>query len=238
MRQLTALTDEPANRAVFRAAYQTGYAGYLKEHPSERETVFLLETLGLSERNPAGLLRRIEALKSIITDAPNGENAVVLSTIHSSKGLEYDTVFLCDILDGILPAVSMPRQRTQNGDITAYEEERRLFYVGMTRAKNHLCLFSFEKKDLRSSFVEEIFSKPVSVLPPTDKKIHTGRQEEKLLTERYRPGAAIVHHIFGEGTVTAVNQDILTICFTENEVKKCSLSVMLERGLIRLKEDD
>ena len=65
---------------------------------------------------------------------------LILSTIHSSKGLEYDRVYLLDMLDGVLPSIpegglNSPEDRAE------YEEERRLFYVAMTRAKDELFLF-------------------------------------------------------------------------------------------------
>ena len=62
---------------------------------------------------------------------------VTLSTIHSSKGMEFDRVILIDMLDGQLPSAKAIEQR-MNGELTLFEEEARLFYVGATRAKNHL----------------------------------------------------------------------------------------------------
>lgn len=62
------------------------------------------------------------------------EDAVMLSTLHSSKGLEFTEVFLVDVNDGVIPH----RKATVEAD---FEEERRLLYVGMTRAKEHLHLF-------------------------------------------------------------------------------------------------
>lgn len=58
----------------------------------------------------------------------------MLSTLHSSKGLEFTEVFLVDVNDGVIPH----RKATVEAD---FEEERRLLYVGMTRAKEHLHLF-------------------------------------------------------------------------------------------------
>ena len=62
---------------------------------------------------------------------------VVLSTLHSSKGLEYDVVFLIDVNEKIMPY----KKAVLDADL---EEERRMFYVGMTRAKKQLYLFSVE----------------------------------------------------------------------------------------------
>ena len=60
-------------------------------------------------------------------------DGVNLSTLHSSKGLEYDTVFLVDVNEKVMPN----KKAVLDADL---EEERRMFYVGMTRAKNRLYL--------------------------------------------------------------------------------------------------
>lgn len=74
--------------------------------------------------------------------------------IHSSKGLEYDTVYLMDVYDGVLPTC-MPWESTRSKD--QYLEECRLLYVGMTRAKDKLFILSIDDKE--TSFIDEIFSK-------------------------------------------------------------------------------
>lgn len=88
-----------------------------------------------------GFLRRLEALRDTV-EAGGGDPACpfVLSTIHASKGLEYDRVFLIDAVDGIFPSVN-PRKGNDLSDEerAALEEERRLFYVGATRARRQLC---------------------------------------------------------------------------------------------------
>ena len=80
------------------------------------------------------------------------EEAVSLSTMHSSKGLEYRIVFIIDTNEGITP-------HKRAVFVEDMEEERRLFYVAMTRAKELLYLFStrklYGKKAERSRFVEE-----------------------------------------------------------------------------------
>ena len=66
----------------------------------------------MAEKEPDadGLLRRLDELKALIQDHRNSpDNKFILSTIHSSKGLEYETVFLLDVFDGILPS-KLPSQ--------------------------------------------------------------------------------------------------------------------------------
>lgn len=66
-------------------------------------------------------------------------DAIILATLHSSKGLEFEEVFLPDVNEGVIPH----RKASVEADL---EEERRLFYVGMTRAKNHLHLYYVKEK--------------------------------------------------------------------------------------------
>ena len=81
----------------------------------------------------AGFLEDV-ALVADVDAMENGENAVVLMTLHSSKGLEFDTVFLAACEDGIFPGY----RAMQSAVLTEMEEERRLCYVGITRAKQKL----------------------------------------------------------------------------------------------------
>ena len=79
-------------------------------------------------------------------------DAVTLATFHGSKGLEYENVYLVDVNEGIVPY----KKAVLEKDI---EEERRLFYVGMTRAKKNLSIYSVkslnDKTTSISRFVKE-----------------------------------------------------------------------------------
>lgn len=79
-----------------------------------------------------------EELRAAAEAQRQKKEGVVLSTLHSSKGLEFDIVFLIDVNEGVMPYKKALLQ-------AELEEERRMFYVGMTRAKKQLYLFSVEQ---------------------------------------------------------------------------------------------
>lgn len=84
-------------------------------------------------------LARIAYLQSVFANGSKlkPETMVTLSTVHSVKGLEYDNVFMMDLYNGEFPALKSI-EHADNHDMSILEEERRLFYVGMTRARKHL----------------------------------------------------------------------------------------------------
>ena len=149
---------------------------------------------------------------SIRDDAP-----VLLMTLHSAKGLEFDTVFLVGMEEGLIPhmrAVQDPGQM---------EEERRLCYVGMTRAKNRLVLtrarersyFGDRRVTLPSRFLSEIppecFDGPTpgargSSTTRTSAAAGSGSRvaDAPSPTPRFRAGQSVVHERFGYGTVLRV----------------------------------
>ena len=84
------------------------------------------------------------------------ESNLTFSTIHSVKGLEYDTVFVIDLVEGMLPS----NKALEDSKKILLEEERRLFYVAMTRAKSDLYLIYPKKHNSNNSelsrFVAEL----------------------------------------------------------------------------------
>lgn len=94
-------------------------------------------------------LGRLDELKMLIQQSTlDLQCPLTLSTIHSSKGLEYDRVILFDVVDGILPREANPDDKEEEEEL---KEDRRIFYVGLTRAKNELVMSKFEK-DTKSTF--------------------------------------------------------------------------------------
>jgi DNA helicase-2/ATP-dependent DNA helicase PcrA len=136
--------------------------------------------------------------------------AVTLMTIHSAKGLEFPVVFIIGMEEGIFPHY---RSLTEPSEL---EEERRLCYVGMTRAKKRLYLVSAEERLLfgenwyngPSRFIEEIPPELIKAdMASKDKdieKIDIGVPAEEI-EYHYNVGDAIAHPKFGRGEITGLS---------------------------------
>ena len=155
------LLTERGDKAVKRILYYMGYQEYLERCGMKADKIEILRILGSREDSMAGLLQRLRELQDILTRKETDYSCnFILSTIHASKGLEYDTVYLMDVTDGILPAQMLKNPEKASGEEREnYEEERRLFYVGATRAKSELYVFTTGKPH---SFCKELLSHPVT----------------------------------------------------------------------------
>ena len=155
------LLTERGDKAVKRILYYMGYQEYLDRCGLKADKIEILRILGSREDSMAGLLQRLRELQDILTRKETDYSCnFILSTIHASKGLEYDTVYLMDVMDGILPAQMLKNpEKASREERETYEEERRLFYVGATRAKSELYVFTTGKPH---SFCKELLSHPVT----------------------------------------------------------------------------
>lgn len=172
-------------------------------------------------------IKRIDEIRDIIRDNPNDPSCnMIFSTIHSSKGLEYDTVYILDAIDGIFPEKAYASLgRMSRDELVEYEESRRVFYVGITRAKNNLILF---RSRTGSTFVDEC-----KLIRKMDKK----REEElsrklffnsaisssksmnyKDFCDELVEGRVVMHKKYGKGVIVAVNLPTVDIAF--NDVRK------------------
>lgn len=116
----------------------------------------IIQFLAKSEPSIPAFISRLDYLEKVMTgdQVCSAENPVILSTIHSSKGLEYDSVYLVDIYDGKFPSdrESYFTMSKDSSDLT--QEERRLFYVGITRTKNLLTLIHIKERN--SCYISEL----------------------------------------------------------------------------------
>ena len=222
-----------------------GYGAYLNQKGMDTGKLAILEMLAEQEPNALRLLDRLEELRMLMAAKADVSSDVpfVLSTIHSSKGLEYDRVVLLDAFDGVLPAKPEICCRTPE-DTRQYEEDRRLFYVAMTRARHKLVLFNC--KTMPSTFVQEvIFNLPESRAERERAKAETnrvlGRNKPAAAAPALPPvdvaavthvGAAVQHAVFGRGVVTEFDGRFVTVEFSGMRVKKLDAALVAEKHLL------
>ncbi len=200
-----------------------GYEDYLAEYAAFRriKAEELLETLNelqdsAREYKTYGewflhINEYREELKKQSQNQKQEKDSVALVTMHSSKGLEYRAVFIVDANEGITPH----RKAMLEADM---EEERRLFYVAVTRAKEYLHIYSvkerYNKELACSRFVGEL-----------------------LLDQEYlKAGTIVEHKSYGRGTIRSKKQGKLVIYFDELKVERTlDLSYCIQNMLLTVK---
>ncbi|MCI5753050.1 MAG: ATP-dependent helicase [Clostridiales bacterium] len=240
------LLRERADRAVYRIVHFMGYGAFLAGRGLDAGKTQLLEALGEQEPNPLLLLDRLETLCTLVQqgfDAP--DCPFTLSTIHGSKGLEYDRVFLLDVADGLLPK-QPPRLAAPDEAQRLLEEERRLFYVGMTRAKQELTVLTFRQDGRRSSFDAALFPEEA---PPEPQRLAAAAAalrppaaapaaaDTAARLARFTPGTRVRHAQFGAGTLHTRQGDLISIVFDGGQTRRFSLSAALRRNALTPEND-
>ncbi len=157
------------------------------------------------------------SLVSDIEEHKNNTDVVTLMTIHSAKGLEFDYVFIIGLEEGIFP------HNNSMLDSEGLEEERRLCYVAITRARKALWLLNARKRTLfgmdnynpTSRFIDEIDEKYLEKDQVETEKTPILTKKENMVdpNAEYTIGDAIVHDTFGRGVVVGIEKSILTIAF-------------------------
>lgn len=235
---LARLPRMAADDAVRFLTDQLGYGKYLDKNGMDRAKLAVLEMLGAQEPTPRRLLRRLAELRTIVQEhvTPPGCK-FLLSTIHSAKGLEYDRVILLDVLDGILPAKPELCCRTP-AETRQYEEDRRLFYVAMTRARQELVLFDCTAE--RSSFAQEVLSGLPGHRSRPD-AVPAGHRPAPAAARKPLPpvdvaaitavGARVRHAVFGPGTVESAEGGRVTVRFAAG-ARTLDARVVADRHLL------
>ncbi len=235
---LARLPRMAADDAVRFLTDQLGYGKYLDKNGMDRAKLAVLEMLGAQEPTPRRLLRRLAELRTIVQEhvTPPGCK-FLLSTIHSAKGLEYDRVILFDVLDGILPAKPELCCRTP-AETRQYEEDRRLFYVAMTRARQELVLFDCTAE--RASFAQEVLSGLPGHRSRPD-AVPAGHRPAPAAARKPLPpvdmasitavGARVRHAVFGPGTVESAEGGRVTVRFAAG-ARTLDARVVADRHLL------
>ena len=239
---LPLVLKDTALNALHRIWYDIRYEQYAKWAMLDTNKYDILQILAAKEATAESLLRRLSDLKTLIQNHQNRpEVKFILSTIHSSKGLEYENVYMLDILDGILPS-KLPDQEEllpNEEDWKLYEEERRLYYVGITRAKRLLYLFSCDQE---SAFTREVSARLSRADKESSVSPHTGPSAIPKLKEdvtandipQLACGMEIFHKKFGKGRIISIEGETLEVFFTEqNESKRLVRSFVLKNHMLK-----
>lgn len=207
--------------------------GFVKE--SLLQKLSILRSIGASLGDvcvPEDIFSRIDVIEEVMgSSLTNGADvSVTLSTVHSSKGLEFDRVVLIDLLEGQFPSGESVRLKDE-GDLSLYEEEVRLFYVAVTRASEDLLLLCSNVSDGRlvrvSRFVGELMAGPVDM-------VDKGLDGVSDSMSGFVAGARVVHNRFGVGVVMELVGDLVVVDFVSDGIKRLLLEDCVRNGYLEV----
>jgi DNA helicase-2/ATP-dependent DNA helicase PcrA len=222
---------------------RTGYGAYLTKDGSEEaqgryENVIELQNVAMSlyvepGENPLSVFLERVSLVSDVDNLSEERDGVTLLTLHASKGLEFSVVFITGMEEGLIP-----HSRSVD-DAEELEEERRLFYVGVTRARDRLYLLHTFRRTRYGENDSNRKSRFLAEIPPELTTSGVGRStasrspfreqssrehEQSYRTPVYVPGVQVEHPTLGRGTVVSVKakegEEEISVAFAGKGIKK------------------
>ena len=232
---ITSLRNQSLSSQVSGIIHRLGYAAYLSDYAEKTDVeesilaskldFFLAESRKYQDVQAWYRAAQVHVQTHRQILRTKSENGIILATMHRAKGLEWDTVFIVDCCEKTIPS----KKAETSSEL---EEERRLFYVAMTRAKETLYLLNYCKKEGKKGKVTEV--KPSIFL----KEIQTDKYAEKLKEEVldakrkqniadvsefqegsplfFSIGDIVTHKHYGSGVVTQKNLAFVMIKFQDD----------------------
>lgn len=226
--QLNAVKKMSPQQAVIFIREEIGYQGYVMEYCADSgidfsELQFIFDGYQMSSSKFTSIDEFLCHVEDLSTKLKQGEDAeretdgVSLSTIHSAKGLEFKCVFAAGVAEGMLP------HSKNAGDPKKIEEERRLFYVAVTRARDMLFVSAPKRMGYarvkRSRFFDEIGGAAATA------------DERGRAKHAFRIGELIYHKLFGTGRIADVGQGFADVRFNgESGIKRLDIEENKERS--------
>ncbi|MGB9680125.1 MAG: 3'-5' exonuclease [Minisyncoccia bacterium] len=156
----------------------------------------MLKNLSYKYNTIADFIQRLNYLESLFKAGKFGSKYknIKLTTLHSSKGLEFDCVIMLDLYMSEIPGQQALDSYKKGKNLELLEEERRLFYVGMTRAREHIYLIFPQHKigliEARSIFIDEV----IKIM-------------DKNNTYSISEGLILNHKTFGKGAIISIKEE-------------------------------
>lgn len=208
--------------------------GFMKTGANQKVNTAIQLAQGLDDIH--AFLDKLDELPKALAQKQNinKHSNVTLSTLHSSKGMEYDIVIMADILKDIIPMdTSVNNQLLGNSE--DMENEVRLFYVGVTRAKEKLIFF-------QSHAINETVASPSRFIDrflngnPLHYQNKLNASEKIMLADiPSLVGVEIYHNHFGNGVVKEQDGDHLEILFEDKIQRIISYSICMNNKIIKIK---
>ena len=232
----------PPKRAIAYIEKELNYKEYLKEYAKKFnysiDTIdVMLSTLKVicSHLTSIGELKsKLSSLqlKMIKSKKNKGTNAITLTTAHSSKGLEWDEVFIIGCQN--IPSIDS-LEKAKNDDKRAIEEETRLMFVAITRARKKLHLiypkFQNDKKVEPSKFYKRL----AKIAGNKARYFNDIKKLNKIKSNKFKlsKGLLITHNKWGQGEILDIDGDIFTVKLDNGKVKRLSAIACFENNLIK-----
>lgn len=225
--QTMSLNDSNPAALIDRLLERTGYRDYLLDGTPQAEdrdaNIGVLVADAKSFATLPDFLQEVALMSSADTDSSTEK--VTLMTLHAAKGLEFPVVFMAGMEDGLFPSI-----RSLEAGPKELEEERRLCYVGMTRAKEELFLTYAQS---RAQFGQRSYGMPSRFLEDMGHSIAVfGREQPALpvhddfasdIYNMFDIGDRVKSHQFGKGEVTDIDGLAVTVEFENGTTKKLNI---------------
>lgn len=239
----------PASGVIKHVLEYTGYKQMVDDNTAEGDARVenIYELVGVSSKynsleagQSLSIFLEEIALIADIDSMSEQDNAVTFMTIHAAKGLEFPVVFLAGLEEGIFPHSRSLLEREE------LEEERRLMYVAITRAKDKLymthaksrMLYGEVQTSAPSQFLTDIPEELVDKLEQKQQQKYRSLSATEIgknpipvenidLTPTFSDGDKVFHQSFGDGVVVSVKGGVATVCFKNPRygIKKLALSI-------------
>lgn len=219
---LQTLKSKPFDQAIHYIRKIIGYDKYVIEYANYRKIpseglIEMLDEIEESSKNYNRLEEWQNTLYNISMSIKQNskqkqlKEAITLTTMHSAKGLEFKIVFIVDVVDGVIP-------HSKSTIKDQLEEERRLFYVALTRAKEKVYLYvpksRYDKPTEVSPFINELSHKPI----------------------RLKEGHKIYHQKYGLGIIQSLTGNNAQVVFKKNNVKIIDYKFCIKKKIITMED--